>query len=93
MCNPGSTTAHGYAGGHTAEPVDAVMDRLNDPAIAAAMVTLLDNAEMLSTLVLGLAGFMKRGDTIPDSVAEKDHDVQEGMDLLVEVAQAIGRRI
>lgn len=52
-----------------AQPVDAVLDRLNDPAIAASLVTLLDHAELLSTIVLGLSGFLERGDTIMDSVA------------------------
>lgn len=50
-------------------PVDAVRERLNDPAVAASVVTLLDNAELLSTLVLGVAGLVERGDTIMDSVA------------------------
>jgi hypothetical protein len=53
----------------TREPVNAVLERLNDPAIAAAVVTLLDNADLLSTLVLGLTGFLERGDTIIDSIA------------------------
>ena len=70
MCNTGSATTHNHLNGHTAEPVDAVLDRLNDPAVAASLVTLLDNAELLSTLVLGLSGFVERGDIIMDSVAE-----------------------
>ena len=70
MCNTGSVTTHSHVGGHTAEPVDAVIDRLNDPTVAASLVTLLDNAELLSTLVLGLSGFVERGDMIMDSVAE-----------------------
>jgi len=60
--------AHGAQ--DTYQPVDAVMERLNDPAIAASLVTLLDNAELLSTLVLGLSGFIARGDVIMDSVAD-----------------------
>lgn len=59
-----------------AEPVDAVRERLNDPAVAASMVTLLDNSELLSTLVLGLAGFMERGDMIMDAVAEGVNDMK-----------------
>jgi len=58
------------------EPVDAVRERLNDPAVAASMVTLLDNSELLSTLVLGLAGFMERGDLIMDAVAEGVNDMK-----------------
>lgn len=53
----------------TNEPVDAVLERLNDPAVAASLVTLLDNAELLSTLVLGLTSLLERGDTIMDSVS------------------------
>ncbi len=55
-------------------PADAVMERLNDPGVAAALVTLLDNAELLSTLVLGLGGFLERGDMIMDAVAEGVND-------------------
>ena len=51
-------------------PVDAIVDRLNDPTVAASMVTLLDHAELLSTLVIGLGGFLERGDVILDAVAE-----------------------
>jgi uncharacterized protein DUF1641 len=63
----GKMTATELAKPHA--PVDAVRERLNDPAIAASVVTLLDNAELLSTLVLGVAGLVERGDTIMDSVA------------------------
>ena len=58
------------AGAAGSAPVDAVMERLNDPAVAASLVTLLDNSELLSTLVLGLGGFVERGDMIMDAVAE-----------------------
>ncbi len=54
----------------TTEPVDAVVDRLNDPAVAASLVTLLDNAELLSTLVIGLSAMLARGDTIMDSISD-----------------------
>jgi hypothetical protein len=57
-----------------AVPVDAVVERLNDPAVAAALVTLLDNAELLSTLVLGLGGVISRGELIMDAVAEGVND-------------------
>ncbi len=69
MCE---TDAHS----HIHEPVDAVMERLNDPGVAASLVTLLDNAELMSTLVLGLSGFMERGDLILDAVAESVNDVK-----------------
>lgn len=57
-------------GGAMSQPIDALTERLNDPAVAASLVTLLDNAELLSTLVLGLSGMMERGDMIMDAVAE-----------------------
>lgn len=55
---------------HAQTPADAVRERLDDPTVAASLVTLLDNAELLSTLVLGLSGFVERGDFIMDAVAD-----------------------
>jgi len=63
------TATETQTGHDTHQPVDAVMERLNDPAIAASLVTLLDNAELLSTLVLGLSEFIERGDVIMDAIA------------------------
>ncbi len=45
--------------------------------MAAALVTLLDNAELLSTLVLVLSSLMERGDYIMDTVAESVRDIKE----------------
>ncbi len=59
------------------QPVDAVTDRLNDPTVAASLVLLLDNAEMLATLVSGLNGFLERGDTIIDSVASSVREIKD----------------
>ena len=58
------------------QPVDAIAERLNDPAVAASLVTLLDNAELLSTLVLGLSGVVARSEFIMDSVAEGVNDMR-----------------
>lgn len=52
------------------EPADAIAERLNDPAVAASLVTLLDNADLISTLVLGLSGLIARSETIMDSVVD-----------------------
>jgi hypothetical protein len=60
----------------SAAPIDAVTERLNDPGVAASLVTLLDNAELLSTLVLGLSGLVSRGEMIVDSLAEGIHDLR-----------------
>lgn len=61
----------------TAAPSDAVLERIDDPAIAAALITILDNAELLSTLVLGLSGFVERGDTIVESIASGVREITE----------------
>lgn len=60
----------------SAEPIDAIAERLNDPAVAASLVTLLDNAELLSTLVLGLSGLISRGEMIVDTVSEGLNDLR-----------------
>lgn len=60
------------------QPIDAVAERLNDPAVAASLVTLLDNAELLSTLVLGLSGLIARSEMIMDSVVEGLNDFRTG---------------
>jgi Protein of unknown function (DUF1641) len=53
----------------SSQPLEAVTERLNDPAVAASVVTLLNHAELLSTLVTGLSGFFERGDVIMNSLA------------------------
>lgn len=60
----------------TSRARDAVVERLDDPAVAASLVTLLDNAELLSTLVLGLSGMIERSESIMDSVVEGIHEFQ-----------------
>lgn len=59
-------------------PSDAVLEKLDDPGVAAALVTLLDNAELLSTLTIGLSGFIARGDFIMEAVAEGVNDLKKG---------------
>ena len=105
MCTGGSGYGHTHPGGRTAEPIDAVLERLNDPAVAAAVVTLLDNAEMLSTLVLGVSGIMDRheraNESGPESICDtvgldnamKDPDVQKGLGFIAEIARTIGRSL
>lgn len=83
----------------THQPIDAVAERLNDPAVAASLVTLLDNAELLSTLVLGLSGFVGRGDMIMDAVAEGVNDFKaaggatkpDGLPTLAEASALAGQ--
>jgi hypothetical protein len=70
------TAVEAHGAENTYQPVDAVMERLNDPAIAASLVTLLDHAELLSMLVLGLGGFIARGDVIMDAVADSVNELK-----------------
>jgi hypothetical protein len=79
------------------EPIDAVAERLNDPAVAASLVTLLDNAELLSALVLGLSGMIGRSEMIVDSFAEGLGDLRaagaacpEGVPSLSELGTVAG---
>jgi hypothetical protein len=50
--------------------VDRLVDRLNEPGTAAALNSLLDNADLLATLVAGLDGVFRKGDLIADTVTE-----------------------
>lgn len=54
---------------HPEDPVQALAARLEDPQVAAALHRLLDHADLLSILVLGLSEFVSRGETISDSLA------------------------
>jgi len=58
-------------------PVEAVLERLNDPGVAASLVTLLDNAEFLSTMVLAFGGFVARGEVMMDAVADGVQELKE----------------
>lgn len=50
-------------------PADALRDRLDDPQVAQSLNNLLDHADLLAILVTGVAGFVRRGDEISDSLA------------------------
>ena len=52
-----------------ASPTDRLVERLSDPAVAAALDDLLQHADLLAVLVSGLDGLVRRGDVITDSVA------------------------
>jgi hypothetical protein len=86
-------------GAGTSAPVDALLERLNDPGVAAALVTLLDNTDLLSTLVLGLSGFVERSESIVDSVASSVAEFKasgtqlrpEGIPTLAELGATAGQ--
>jgi len=50
--------------------VDHLLDRLNDPTVAASLNSLLDNIELLAVLVAGLDGLARKGEVIGDTIAE-----------------------
>lgn len=50
-------------------PVDTLRKRLDDPAVAASLNSLLDHADLIAILVAGLDGLVRRGDEISESLA------------------------
>ena len=99
VCVQGGLDDMAITQSETHQPVDAIAERLNDPAVAASLVTLLDNAELLSTLVLGLGGFVERGDLIMDAVADGVNEFKasgaalapEGMPSVAELSGLAGQ--
>jgi hypothetical protein len=50
--------------------IDHLLDRLSEPRTAAALETMLDNAELLAVIVAGLDGVARKGEIIGDTLAE-----------------------
>ncbi|GAB3001364.1 DUF1641 domain-containing protein [Mycobacterium bourgelatii] len=63
----------------TLSPADQLRERLDDPAIAASLNTLLDHADLLAVLLSGLDGFVRRGDAISDSLASAVGELRTGV--------------
>lgn len=57
-------------------PADVLLARLDDPEVAAALLTLLDNADVLAFVVQSLDGLLRRADVISDSVESGLGDVR-----------------
>lgn len=51
-------------------PVDALLSRLDEPRVVAALNNLLDHADLLAILVVGLDGLVQRGDVISGALAD-----------------------
>jgi hypothetical protein len=51
-------------------PADALAARLDEPRTAESLNQILDHLDLLALLVTGLSGFVSRGDTIADSLAD-----------------------
>lgn len=58
---------------------DAVVAKLEDPRIAAALCDLLEHADLLAVLVTGLDAMVRRGDTITDGLAKAVGDWRGAM--------------
>lgn len=64
------TSASVIANARSADPAEALGERLSDPRVAASLTILLDHADLLAVLVTGLDALVSRGDTIADSLAD-----------------------
>ena len=50
-------------------PGDDLIQRLDDPQIASSLAVILDHADLLATIIMGVDGVLRRADVIGDSVA------------------------
>lgn len=51
-------------------PVDSLLSKLDEPRIVNALNNLLDHADLLAFLVIGIDGLLARGDAIGEALAE-----------------------
>lgn len=49
-------------------PGDDLLQRLDDPRVAASLSVILDHADLLATIVVGLDGLLRRAEVIGDSL-------------------------
>ncbi|MFV0461885.1 MAG: DUF1641 domain-containing protein [Nostocoides sp.] len=54
----------------------ALQERLNDPAVAGALATILDHADLLAVMVEGLNGFTARSEIIGESLLASLNDAR-----------------
>jgi hypothetical protein len=50
-------------------PGDDLIQRLDDPQIASSLAVILDHADLLATIIMGVDGVLRRADVIGDSLA------------------------
>ena len=55
---------------HQQASLDSLMERLDDPQVAAALTNLLDHADLLAILIVGLDGLVGRSETIGQTLVE-----------------------
>ncbi len=58
-------------------PGDELIARLEDPKVASSISLILDHADLLATLIVGLDGLIRRADTIGDSLASGVADARD----------------
>jgi uncharacterized protein YjgD (DUF1641 family) len=59
------------------ESLESLKARLDEPQVAAAVSHLLDHADLLAVLLVGLDGLVSRTETIGDSLADSVGDLRE----------------
>lgn len=55
---------------HQQASLDSLMERLDDPQVAAALINMLDHVDLLAVLIVGLDGMVSRSETIGDALVE-----------------------
>ncbi len=58
-------------------PGDDLIARLDDPKIASSISLILDHADLLATIIVGLDGMLRRADVIGDNLASSVAEVRE----------------
>jgi Protein of unknown function (DUF1641) len=58
-------------------PGDDLIQRLDDPQIASSLALILDHADLLATIIVGLDGLLRRAEVIGDSLASGVAEVRE----------------
>jgi Protein of unknown function (DUF1641) len=58
-------------------PGDEVIARLDDPRIASSISLILDHADLLATIIVGLDGLLRRAEVIGDNVASGVAEVRD----------------
>jgi hypothetical protein len=58
-------------------PGDEVIARLDDPAIASSLSLILEHADLLATIVVGLDGLLRRAEVIGDNLASGVAEIRE----------------
>ena len=58
-------------------PGDELIQRLDDPQVAASLGVILDHADLLATVIQGIDGMLRRADVISDSLSSGVAEVRE----------------